>query len=126
MNWKDHDTLLPSILSISCNHFLLPPHIHVRMYIHVCYTSRMRSVATANASMLDRSDVHANSIFLKFVFLQLLEKKKGQGINDLCQNLECFCHCMTTVGQKLDTERAKVCLMCTYTNTASHVSVEAH
>ena len=52
---------------------------------------------------------------------QLLEKKKGQSIDDLCQNLECLCHCMTTVGQKLDTEKAKVCpiYMCVCTCSSS-------
>ena len=37
---------------------------------------------------------------------QLLEKKRS--INDMCDNIECVCSLMTTVGQKLDTQKARV------------------
>ena len=40
------------------------------------------------------------------MLLQLLEKRKR--VVDMCENLECLCHLLTTVGKKLDTDKAKV------------------
>lgn len=43
-----------------------------------------------------------------YSFSQLLERKKSQSVEDASQSIECLCHIMTTVGSKLDTDKAKV------------------
>ena len=40
--------------------------------------------------------------------VQLLERRRGARIADTAENIECLCHFMTTVGEKLDTHKAKV------------------
>ena len=39
---------------------------------------------------------------------QLLDKKKNVSIAEMAEDLECLCQIMTTVGQRLDTPKAKV------------------
>lgn len=44
-------------------------------------------------------------------------------MGDASKSLECLCHIMTNVGEKLDTEKAKVCGMggsLTATNSEAH------
>ena len=62
----------------------------VRMYIHAC-TVYPELVSTWS-----------------YVYSQLLERKKGQSVEDVSQSIECLCHIMTTVGSRLDTDKAKV------------------
>ena len=40
--------------------------------------------------------------------MQLLERRRGTSAADMAENVECLCHFMTTVGEKLDTHKAKV------------------
>ena len=39
---------------------------------------------------------------------QLLDKKKNVSVAEMAEDLECLCQIMTTVGQRLDTPKAKV------------------
>ena len=39
---------------------------------------------------------------------QLLDKKKNVLVAEMAEDLECLCQIMTTVGQRLDTPKAKV------------------
>lgn len=41
------------------------------------------------------------------LYLQLLEKKKGIS-SDMGDNMECLCLLLSTVGDKLDIDKAKV------------------
>lgn len=47
----------------------------------------------------------ANSLTM---LLQLLERKRNQTVEDMGNNIECLCQFLTTVGKKLDTDKAKV------------------
>lgn len=54
-----------------------------------------------------------------YVYSQLLERKKGQSVEDVSQSIECLCHIMTTVGSRLDTDKAKVILKVVLNNNYS-------
>ena len=95
------------IIIIHTHNIMLYTYIHVHVY--------------SMLSHFEESAVYAtNAHFFTLCLLQLLEKKKGQSIDDLCQNLECLCHCLTTVGQKLDTEKAKVRCPMNISSTGIH------
>lgn len=41
---------------------------------------------------------------------QLLEKKRTLSVADQAEDLECLCQIMKTVGKRLDTDKARVCI----------------
>ena len=69
--------------------------------------SSMRPLSTAASKRCALTRTVAVIIYYLH-YVQLLERRRGTSVTDMAENVECLCHFMTTVGEKLDTLRAKV------------------